>query len=214
MSIKKDIHKKHLETTNRIVNDFPNGYGDLNNKKNLNFLNIGNKEINFQEKNHFSQKFYKNQENEKINQENSSNYKNKKNKFLQFIKNKSDKTSYAENKNFNNQTIYNAKFSEMKTTNNLLNKENISNFFNFENLKNKNDESDSSFIKSLYSVYLQNPKKSEIENIIIKKEEVFCEIEYTNAKGRLSNLKLYDTDLERLNPPNYLNDNLIFFYLK
>ena len=40
------------------------------------------------------------------------------------------------------------------------------------------------------------------------------EIEYTNSKGGFSLLKLYGSDFERLIAPNYLNDNIIFFYLK
>lgn len=77
----------------------------------------------------------------------------------------------------------------------------------FENIKKSNE------IEFLYEKKCDEIKKIFIENNLNYLSSYF-EVEYSNYKGGFSMIKLYFSDIERLIPPNYLNDSLIFFYLK
>jgi hypothetical protein len=98
------------------------------------------------------------------------------------------------NHNHNNNQYYNNK-NDNSNLNFNLNFNIISHDFNYSLEK----------INDLYN-HLFSKEEKEINNQY--------EIEYANSKGGYSLLKLYHSDIERLIPPNYLNDNLIFFYLK
>ncbi len=128
---------------------------------------------------------------------------------------------------------------EMESINNIfkphpIKKNHFSNipFLNNNKIISKNSydsKSDHTFSESIYSSYdvsaynkiIKVPDDDPNDDFIAKLKEIFfndkpieVEVEYTNSKNLKSSFNLYQRDLERLYEPNYLNDNLIFFYLK
>lgn len=69
-----------------------------------------------------------------------------------------------------------------------------------------------SYVAGLNNSELQDHNKLKTESL--EKENPFFEIEFMNNKKNITVLKLYNSDIEKLSDHCYLNDNIIFFYMK
>jgi len=215
LSLNNLIGEKNETDENKIIVPLPNRYYRFsNNNFNQSFGNLGLNEIlkssqklTFSKNNtNFTSKNLPRKLNENHYTDYNPNFLHKKQNDDSLSKNLclSSKTS-AINNNHDKSNIYNIEHNAFDCPNQLSDNSSSKSILYFENkniliAKTMENNIEDNFIEKLKSIF---------EGKIIE-----IEIEYTNSKNNKSNLILYQKDIERLNEPNYLNDNLIFFYLK